>query len=195
VQKAGEAGLRLKLSWERNGSKLEAEISPSSNSGRDAELQKTTQFTIGVFPMLAWAQPPMIIERTYNPALVAYRGTSKMLSYSWRNLVSIVKMFTGGVSMKTLGGPILIGKIAGESINRGLIAFLTTMAILSIGLGVLNVLPVPLLDGGHILFLGIEKMRGKPLQEKQLEIAQKVGLAFILLLMVGVMKNDLTRIF
>jgi regulator of sigma E protease len=195
VQKAGEAGRRLKLSWERNGSILEAEISPNSSSGRDAELQKTTQFTVGVYPMLAWAMPPFLIERTFNPLVVTYRGVSKMVSYSWRNLVSIGKMFTGGVSVKTLGGPILIGKIAGESINRGLIAFLTTMAILSIGLGVLNVLPVPLLDGGHMLLLAVEKVRGRPLQEKQVEIAQKVGLAFILLLMVVVMKNDLTRIF
>ena len=195
VKKAGEAGRRLKLSWERNGVAIDAEIDPASNSGRDAELQKTTQFTIGVYPMLTWAVPSMVIERTFNPILVAYRGVSKMVSYSWRNLVSIGKMFTGGVSVKTLGGPILIGKIAGESIDRGLIAFLTTMAILSIGLGVLNVLPVPLLDGGHILLLGVEKVRGKPLQEKQIEIAQKVGLVFILLLMVVVMKNDLTRIF
>jgi regulator of sigma E protease len=67
------------------------------------------------------------------------------------------------------------------------------MAILSIGLGVLNILPVPLLDGGHILLLGVEVLRGKPLKESQLEMFQKVGLALILLLMVVVMKNDLTR--
>lgn len=195
VQKAGNAEAQLALAWERDGKLITADVTPSMTDGRDAELQKTKQFTVGIYPMLAWAEMSMVVERTFNPFLVVYRGISKMISYSWRNFVSIGKMFTGGVSVKTLGGPILIGKIAGESLGRGLIAFLTTMAILSIGLGVLNILPVPLLDGGHILLLGVEKLRGKPLQEKQLEWFQKVGLAFILLLMVVVMKNDLTRIF
>ncbi len=195
VQKAGDSEKRLKLSWEREGKLIEAEISPSPSEVRDPELKKSKQFTVGIYPMLAWAEMPMVVERTLNPLLVVYKGVSKMVTHSWRNFVSIGKMFTGGVSVKTLGGPILIGKIAGESITRGLISFLTTMAILSIGLGVLNVLPVPLLDGGHILLLGIETLRGKPLQEKQLELVQKVGLALILLLMVVVMKNDLTRIF
>ncbi|MFN7685699.1 MAG: RIP metalloprotease RseP, partial [Oligoflexia bacterium] len=195
VQKAGTAGVPIRLAWERAGQKMEAEVVPSSNESRDVELQKVKQFTVGVYPMLAWAAMPTLVQRTLNPFQVVYRGISRMVSFSWRNFVSIAKMFTGGVSVKTLGGPILIGKIAGESISRGLIAFLTTMAILSIGLGVLNILPVPLLDGGHILLLGIEKLRGQPLQEKQLEWLQKAGLAFILLLMVVVMKNDLTRIF
>ena len=103
-------------------------------------------------------------------------------------------MFTGDVSVKTLGGPILIGKIAGDSIERGLIAFLTTMAILSVGLGILNILPIPVLDGGHILMLFVEAVRGKPLSVKQVEVFQQVGLTFILILMVVVMKNDLTRL-
>lgn len=195
VQKAGDAGKRLKLAWEREGKLITVELSPNPSDVRDPELKKSKQYTVGIYPMLAWAEMSMTVERTFNPFLIVYRGVSKMVTHSWRNFVSIGKMFTGGVSVKTLGGPILIGKIAGESITRGLISFLTTMAILSIGLGVLNVLPVPLLDGGHILLLGIETLRGKPLQEKQLELVQKVGLALILLLMVVVMKNDLTRIF
>jgi regulator of sigma E protease len=195
VQKSGEAGKRMKIEWERDGKLLSSDLDPTPSEVRDPELKKSKQFTVGVYPMLAWAEMPTVVERTLNPFLVVYRGITKMITHSWRNLVSIGKMFTGGVSVKTLGGPILIGKIAGESISRGLISFLTTMAILSIGLGVLNVLPVPLLDGGHILLLGVEKVRGKPLQENQMELFQKVGLALILLLMVVVMKNDLTRIF
>ena len=103
-------------------------------------------------------------------------------------------MFTGDVSVATLGGPILIGKIAGESISRGLIAFLTTMAMLSIGLGVLNILPVPVLDGGHLMLLVLEIFRGRPLTLRQMEIVQQVGLSIILLLMVVVIRNDLARL-
>src|SRR5690606_38189374 len=108
--------------------------------------------------------------------------------------VSLAKMVTGDVSIKTLGGPILIGKIAGDSLSRGLIQFLTMMAVLSVGLGILNILPIPVLDGGHLLLLAIETVRGKALTIRQMEIVQQVGLSLILLLMVIVIKNDLARL-
>ncbi len=195
VQKAGESKGRLVLGWEREGKLLQQELVPSASTTRDPELATSKQFTIGVYPMLAWAQPDVVVERTFNPLVVVPEGVSRMVSLSWRNIVSLGKMLVGDVSVRTLGGPILIGKIAGESLSRGLITFLSTMAILSIGLGVLNVLPIPVLDGGHILLLGVEAVRGKPLQMRQLEIVQQVGLALILLLMIVVMKNDVTRLF
>ena len=117
-----------------------------------------------------------------------------MVTLSWRNFMSIQKMFTGNVSVATLGGPIMIGKIAGESLSRGLIAFLTTMGILSVGLGVLNVLPVPVLDGGHLMLLLIEIIRRKPLTLRQMEIIQGVGLVLILGLMGIVIRNDIARL-
>ena len=118
-----------------------------------------------------------------------------MITLSWRNLVSLKKMITGDVSVGSLGGPIMIGKIAGESMTRGLIAFLSNMAIFSIGLGVLNILPVPVLDGGHLLLLGVELVRGKPLSPRQLEIIQSVGLVLILALMGIAFRNDFARLF
>lgn len=96
--------------------------------------------------------------------------------------------------MGQLGGPLTMGKIAGESLARGLIVFLTNMAIFSIGLGVLNILPVPVLDGGHLLLLGVEMVRGKPLSVRQMEIVQGLGLAFILLLMGIAFHNDIARL-
>jgi regulator of sigma E protease len=194
VQRAGEKDGKVNVSWERNGKIMTAAISPTSTTGRDPSLRKTTQYTIGIVPMLTWAEPKMILERTWNPFVLVYKATERMAVYSWRNLVSIKKMFTGDVSVGTLGGPILIAKISGESLSRGLIAFLTTMAILSVGLGILNVLPVPVLDGGHLLLLGIESIRGRPLTLRQMEIFQQVGLSLILLLMIVVMRNDLARL-
>jgi regulator of sigma E protease len=117
-----------------------------------------------------------------------------MVVFSWRNVMSVKKMITGDVSVGTLGGPILIGKLAGESISRGLISFLTMMAILSVGLGVLNLMPIPVLDGGHLMLLSLEIVRGKPLTMRQMEIVQQVGLSLILLLMVVVFRNDLARL-
>jgi regulator of sigma E protease len=145
--------------------------------------------------MLNLVDPPRVMERVLNPFKLVIGGIERMAVMSWRNFISIQKMIVGDVSVKSLGGPIMIGKIAGESLAHGLVTFLTTMAMLSIGLGVLNVLPVPVLDGGHLLLLGIESIRGKPLTMKQMEIIQGVGLTLILALMMVVMRNDFLRLY
>lgn len=194
VQKGGEKNGKIRVVWEREGELIDQTIAPTATVSRGPLLNKVTQYTIGVIPNIVWAEPKTILERTLNPFLLVYRGTERMLIFTYRNFVSIKKMFTGDVSVATLGGPILIGKIAGESLSRGLVAFLSTMAILSIGLGVLNILPVPVLDGGHILLLIIEAIRGKPLSMKQLEAVQMFGLSMIGALMLVVLKNDLTRL-
>jgi regulator of sigma E protease len=147
-----------------------------------------------VMPMPSMLEPAMVTERILNPFMLVYKGTERMIELSARNLISIGKMVQGQVSVKSLGGPILIGKLAGESISRGLLDFLKMMGILSIGLGVLNILPIPVLDGGHIVLLAIESLRGKALSLKQIEVAQQVGLVLILLIMGVVMKNDISRL-
>lgn len=194
IQAQSEAQGKIALIWESAGEMKQISIVPQGRLIRDPSLRQKTEYTIGVKPFVAFADPEMLIERVWNPFILAYRGTEKMLIFSWRNLVSIGKMFSGDVSIKTLGGPILIGKIAGDSLERGLISFLNMMAILSVGLGILNVLPIPVLDGGHLLLLMIEVIRGKPLSIQQMELVQQVGLTLILVLMAIVMKNDLTRL-
>lgn len=194
VQKGGEKAGKINVIWEREGKQIEQTIVPTATGSRDALLNKLTQYTIGVIPNIVWAEPLTITDRIYNPFTLVYKGTERMIDFTYRNFVSIKKMFTGDVSVATLGGPILIGKIAGESLERGLIAFLSTMAVLSIGLGVLNILPVPVLDGGHILLLIIEVIRGKPLSMKQMEAVQMFGLSMVGILMLVVLKNDLSRL-
>ena len=195
VQRSGEKEGRVLLRWERQGQKFSAAIVPTATSGRDPVLNKTTQYTVGVIPLLTLADPDTFVERVWNPFKLIPMATERMIVFSWRNFVSLKKMFTGDVSVGSLGGPIMIGKIAGESLTRGLVAFLTNMAIFSIGLGVLNVLPVPVLDGGHLLLLGVEMVRGKPLTLRQMEVLQGVGLVFILTLMGIAFHNDIARLF
>lgn len=195
VQKAGEKDGKVTVRWERAGQMMNATVEPTGTDSRDPALKKTTQFTIGVMPMPSWAERHTFVERVWNPFTLLYKGTERMVVFTYRNVVSLKKMITGDVSVATLGGPILIGKIAGESISQGLIAFLNIMAMLSVGLGVLNVLPIPVLDGGHLLLLAIEAVRGRPLTIRQMEIVQQVGLSLILLLMVIVIRNDLARVF
>ncbi|MBN22417.1 MAG: RIP metalloprotease RseP [Bdellovibrionaceae bacterium] len=194
IQRQSENKKEVLVTWESQGKIKSGKIVPTETIEKDPNLKKIKTFTIGVLPIMALAPPMTTIQRVWNPFKLLYLGTKRMAIFTWRNVVTIGKMFSGDVSVKTLGGPILIGKVAGESINRGLIAFLTTMAVLSVGLGFLNILPVPVLDGGHLLLLGVEMIRGKPLSMKQMELAQQVGLVAILTLMVVVMKNDLSRL-
>jgi regulator of sigma E protease len=194
IQKAGEATGKLTITVVRAGKTVTYEMVPQVSTERDPLLKKMKQFTIGVMPVPSMLEPTMVIEQTWNPFTLVYKGTAKMLDLSARNLISIGKMIQGQVSVKSLGGPILIGKLAGDSLSRGLLDFLKMMGILSIGLGVLNILPIPVLDGGHIVFLAIETLRGKALSLKQIEMAQQVGLVLILLIMGVVMKNDISRL-
>ena len=194
IQKAGEDHGKVTVTSVREGKPTDLTIVPQVSTERDPLLKKLKQYTIGVMPVPSMLEPAMVVEQTWNPFVLVYKGTERMIDLSVRNLVSIGKMIQGQVSVKSLGGPILIGKLAGDSLSRGLLDFLKMMGVLSIGLGVLNILPIPVLDGGHIVLLAIEGLRGKALSLKQIEIAQQVGLVLILLIMGVVMKNDISRL-
>jgi regulator of sigma E protease len=103
------------------------------------------------------------------------------------------KMVTSAISPKNLGGPIAIAQIAGKTAELGIIAFISFLALISVNLGVLNLLPVPVLDGGHLLYLSIEKVRGTPLSPKMMERTQMVGIVLIAALMIFAFYNDIAR--
>jgi len=105
------------------------------------------------------------------------------------------KMVTSAISPDNLGGPIAIAQLAGKTADLGLVYFLSFLALISVNLGVLNLLPIPILDGGLLVYLGLEKLRGKPLSSRFLEMTQMVGLALIISLMVFAFYNDLSRLF
>jgi len=103
------------------------------------------------------------------------------------------KMLTSAISPKNLGGPIAIAQIAGKTAELGIVAFISFLALISVNLGVLNLLPVPVLDGGHLLYLSIEKVRGVPLSPKMMERTQMVGMTLIAALMIFAFYNDIAR--
>ncbi len=105
------------------------------------------------------------------------------------------KMVTSAISPDNLGGPIAIAQLAGRTADLGLVYFLSFLALISVNLGVLNLLPIPILDGGLLVYLGLEKLRGRPLSPRFLEMTQMVGLALIVTLMVFAFYNDLSRLF
>ncbi|HKI62259.1 MAG TPA: RIP metalloprotease RseP [Mariprofundaceae bacterium] len=105
------------------------------------------------------------------------------------------KMLTAAISPDNLGGPIAIAQLAGKTAELGLVSFLTFLALISVNLGVLNLLPIPILDGGHLVYLGLEKLRGRPLAPKVMEKTQMIGLLLIIALMVFAFYNDISRLF
>lgn len=136
----------------------------------------------------------MLVERSYG----LFAGAIEGIRHTWRmssmTLLSVKKMLLGELSAKNLSGPISIAKVAGASAESGLRSFLNFMAYLSISLGVLNLLPVPVLDGGHLLFYAVEWIRGKPLSERIQALGMQVGIALVLSLMVFAVFNDIARL-
>jgi regulator of sigma E protease len=110
-------------------------------------------------------------------------------------VVSIAKLIKGTISTKTIGGPIMIAELAGQQAKEGALNFVFLIALLSVNLAIINFLPIPVLDGGHILFFLIELILGRPVNMRTREIAQQAGIFILITLMIFVFYNDISRIF
>lgn len=133
-------------------------------------------------------------RESYSPLPALHKAVRKTWEMSLLTLRVLGKMLIGEASVKNLSGPISIAQYAGQSAGIGLVAFLGFMAIVSVSLGVLNLLPIPLLDGGHLLYYLVEFALGKPLSEERQLIGQQVGLALLLTLMGVAFYNDIARL-
>ncbi|OGW55490.1 MAG: hypothetical protein A2Z46_00700 [Nitrospirae bacterium RBG_19FT_COMBO_55_12] len=122
-------------------------------------------------------------------------GFQKTIEIVDLTFITLKKLLTFGLSIKTLGGPVMIAQLSGQAAAMGLSAFLGLLAMVSISLGILNLLPIPVLDGGMILFLVIEAIRKKPLSRRTMEIAQSIGAAVLITLIAVVSYNDVMRAF
>lgn len=128
-----------------------------------------------------------------NPVSAAWFGVEKTYTITTQALSNIGKLLIGQGNFKDLGGPIAIAQMSGQAADQGYLQLIFFMAVLSINLGLINLFPIPILDGGHLLFMGIEAVRGKPLGERAQEYGFRIGLALVLLLMVSVTWNDIVR--
>ena len=104
------------------------------------------------------------------------------------------KMVLGQVSLRNLSGPITIADYAGQSAQVGAIAYLNFIALISISLGVLNLLPIPLLDGGHLMYYGAEFLKGSPVSDRVMEVGQQIGMVLLFTLMAFALYNDIHRL-
>lgn len=134
-------------------------------------------------------------EVKYGPGVALVNAATKTWDMSFLTLRMLGKMATGDISLSNLSGPISIARYAGYSASIGFISFLTFLAIVSISLGVLNLLPVPMLDGGHLLYYLVELFKGSPVTENTQLIGQKVGIAVLLGMMLLAFYNDILRFF
>ncbi|MBT3505227.1 MAG: RIP metalloprotease RseP [Piscirickettsiaceae bacterium] len=134
-------------------------------------------------------------ELRYGPL----EGIVKAVNMTWQmsslTIRSFIAMLKGELSSKNLGGPISIAQFAGASADKGITAFISFLAIISISLGILNLLPIPILDGGHLMLYFFEWLRGKPISETVQLQGQKIGLILLLTLMFFAFFNDLSRLF
>jgi len=138
-------------------------------------------------------------EAFVHKAVGPIRAFSYALNQTWSFIyltgLGFVKIIQRVIPASEIGGPILIAKMAGEQMKAGWVNLLYFMGLLSVNLGILNLLPIPVLDGGHLVFLTLESVRRKPLTERAQIVAQQVGFAFLGTLMIFVFYNDIVRLF
>jgi regulator of sigma E protease len=184
-------GVPARLAVRRGGRTLTLEVTPQAVTAGGQRIGR-----IGAAPAI----PPshaerILVEVRYGPLASFRHAVAKTWDISFFSLRMLGKMLLGEVSWKNLSGPVTIADFAGQSAQLGWIPYVTFLALISISLGVLNLLPIPPLDGGHLMFFLVEMLKGSPASERLVEFGQRVGIALLLMLMAFAFYNDLTRLF
>ncbi|MGG4603872.1 RIP metalloprotease RseP [Paenalcaligenes sp. Me131] len=158
------------------------------------DAYETNGTTIGRVGLRVGNALPMVTVR-YGVLDSIQRGFSRTVDTLWMSIKMIGRMLVGEVSVKNLSGPVSIADYAGQSASIGAIAYLNFLALISISIGLLNLLPIPMLDGGHLLYYAIEAVRGRPLSEAWQARGRAIGLGILAFFMVLAFTNDFTRLF
>jgi regulator of sigma E protease len=182
------AGKPLTLEVERGGRSLRVEITPVA---KEAELETGEKTMVGQIGIQKDSRGSPI--EADNPIEAVYKGVEATWKWTELTAVGIFKLLTGQLSKDNIGGPLLIAQMSGSAASEGVLSVAMFIAILSINLGIINFLPIPVLDGGHLFFFGIEAILGRPLSMRKREIAQQVGLFLLIALMLLATYNDIVR--
>ncbi|TLN19773.1 hypothetical protein FDZ71_04720 [bacterium] len=180
-------GKELKIEAERGGQRLSFSLTPEMVADK------------------AGAEPRPVVGikwsgelKQMNDGAPLWRAPIEGVRQTWEisvmTLDVVAKLVTGKGSRDDVGGPVAIAGLAGDAMRAGFVAFLFLMGVLSANLGVLNILPMPILDGGLLVFFLIEAVRGKPVSERTREISQQVGFVILAMLMLFLLYNDIARI-
>ena len=182
-------GNELKLKVKRDVGIIDITVTPKPETVKNEKGEDVVIGRIGISKKM----DAKVIQST-SILDAPFKGIEAVYGWCVLTLEVVVRLFTGAVSAKQIGGPILIVDAAAKAASVGAFTYFNFIAIISINLAVLNLMPVPVLDGGHILFLSIEALKRKPLSEKIMLAANKVGMALLLLLITFVFYNDIIRI-
>lgn len=185
-------GKKLNIKYRRDGQVAETQVRPNSEELPDGALIGK----VGVAPSddKAWHEA---ITHRYTPSIgeAFQMGWNKTVNYSVMTVKFFGKLVTGQASLSHISGPVTIADIAGKTAAHGFQSYVEFLALVSISLGIMNLLPVPVLDGGHLVYYAAEWIRGKPLSERIQAIGLRFGLAVMLLMMMVAFFNDITRLF
>jgi regulator of sigma E protease len=184
-------GQPLRVRVASRGGESDLTLTPDSFSDRGRTIGR-----IGAEPRIDAAEMKNLFTTVrHGPGDALYLAAAKTWETSVFSLRMIGKMILGEVSWRNLSGPVTIADYAGQSAQAGWTSYLVFLAIISISLGVLNLLPIPLLDGGHLLYYLVEVVKGRPVSDKAMELGQRLGLAVLLFLMAFAFYNDINRLF
>jgi regulator of sigma E protease len=180
-------GKEAEIIVERQMEKKNFLVKPKAAKSKNMFGEEISTYLIGVSP-----SGKVVVERK-NPWDASVAACEKTWEISKLTVLAVVKMVEGTISPRTLGGPIFIAQIAGAQVREGIIPFILFMALLSINLGVINLFPIPVLDGGHIMFYAIEIVMRREISLKVKELAQQIGFAILAMLMIFVIMIDIER--
>jgi regulator of sigma E protease len=182
-------GERLRFTLRRDGTTVNADVVPEATEQNGRRIG-IAGMRLGVD---AQALAGLAVTVRYGPVDALVQGATKTWDLSVFTLKMLGRILTGGASLKNISGPLTMADYAGQSAQAGVLTFIGYLALISISLGVLNLLPVPLLDGGHLLYYLVEIFKGSPVSDRVLEVGQRIGMAVLALLMALALFNDLTR--
>jgi len=181
-------GQPLDLTVKRDDKRLQFQLAPEKREGLNIFGQKVEAYQIGV------ASSERLEIEALGPVQALEEGVVYSVRIAALTLQSIYKLIAREISVDTLGGPIMIAQVAGKQAEMGFTHLIHFMAVLSVNLTLLNLLPIPVLDGGHLFFFFLEAVRGKPVPVKHREMAQALGMVLILTLMLLVFYHDIMRL-
>ncbi len=192
---SSSGGAELTLTIKRGAEVLKIHLTPQHVETKDHLGRAEKRYLIGITNQPIEIPETDLVTKRLNPIEAAVKSVEQSYSILVLMIRSVVKMIDGSIPKDSLGGPIMIAKMAGDQARLGLDKLIQFIAFISINLAIINLLPIPVLDGGHLLFFLIEAIKGRPVSIKVREVAQQIGLFILLLLIILVFYNDISKLF
>jgi regulator of sigma E protease len=181
-------GQRLNITVDRETGRQDLEVTPEIRSTKNIFNEDIDRYVIGI------SAAGDILQKDLSFFQAGAESVAQTYNITKLTILSVIKLIQGTVSAKTLGGPIMIAEMAGQQAKAGPANLAFFIALLSINLAILNFLPIPVLDGGHLVFFTIEMIIGRPVNTRMREMAQQAGIFILIMLMIFVFYNDISRI-